>query len=93
MKTYAFDLEELEALARAEVEAHGDAGEANIRLVFTGGDFWTTGEVCDVKCTACMEDTSRLFVHALDREMAKLMLFSGTGGMCGDCYASMLAMP
>ncbi len=80
LQTFQFTFEELEALLKDLSE---DYIEENIPFtLFSDGR---------IKCGGCGWGCDRLYVHADDREEAIKLLKSGYDGMCGECYAEMLA--
>lgn len=45
----------------------------------------------DIKCPCCGWQSVALYVLASSREEAERLLAEGHAGICGDCYADMLA--
>jgi hypothetical protein len=75
VKTFEFGVEDLVVILVESPEA-----EEHIRL----GD-----EV--VKCNGCNWEVSKLFIRAETREGAVASPKQGDAGLCGECYAEMLA--
>jgi len=86
LPTFEFTVKELKKLSRKK------GATENIRLCgFYSNDGGKTFEPDEVKCNGCNWEVTRLFVRAENREEAEKLLISGSAGLCGECYSSMLA--
>ena len=88
MPTFLFNIRELRDIA-----ATLPTDQDTIRL--TGyvydSQMREAGGPDQVKCNGCNWEVTRLFVRADSRAQAEQLLASGDAGLCGECYAEMLA--
>jgi len=88
LPTFVFNTDELKNIADTL-----PSDQDNIRL--TGYVYnlrmQQVGGPDQVKCNGCNWEVTRLFVRADSRAQAEQLLASGDAGLCGECYAEMLA--